>query len=375
MRTLHWYILRQVIATLLMTVAVFMFVLVLGNVLKEILELLVMRQATPVVLLKALSLLIPYAMVFALPMGMLTAALLVFGRLSADQELTAARASGLSLLALVSPVLLLSIALSLLCGLFNLQIGPQSRAAYKQLLSQVALESSASFITEDRFIDDIPGVVLYIRKRDGTQLRDIRFYQLENGQIKLRVRAPEGTLVLDQPNQKVRLQLASAISEFRLPNSDQSPLDLNQAQEVQWQPFIGEYTIELNLEPLMKSDWKPKISEMTFSQLLAEAQRRQSQSVDPTPVQVQIHRQVAFSFASFAFTLVGLPLAIRAHRRETNAGFGIALVLVLIYYSFVILGQSLEAEAHLHPQLIFWIPNFLFQGLGAFLLWRANRGV
>ena len=385
LKTLHLYLTRQVLATLILTVVVCTFVLLLGNVLKEILALLVNRQATLGLVARAILLLIPFVMVFALPMGMLTATLLVFGRFSADQELTAVRANGISLLALVSPILLLSVALAALCGWFNLKVAPECRTAYKGLLVQQGLQNPVSLLAEGRFITELPGYLIYVGRKKGNQLEDILLSVTDQGQVNCRIRAQGGQYWVDTVNHQLILQLTNVVGI---------------TNRGQWDPFMmQEFPVTNDLRKVGISRGKPGYSDMTFSQLWEEKKAlEQRPYVNPPPPQssqeslrhdlqmlsqmgndalmpvtVQIHRQVAFSFACIGFTLVGIPLGIRAHRRETSVGIAMAIVLVLVYYSFIVLAQSFQTRSDLSPHLLLWVPNFLFQAVGAVLLWRANR--
>ncbi len=390
MKTLHFYLIREILGTLLMTVAVFTVVLLLGNVLKEILSMLVNRQTTFLMAAQAIGLLIPFVMVFALPMGMLTAALLFFGRFSADQELTAVRASGVSLAALISPILLLSVALSGICALVNMEVAPQCRVAYKRLLS-LGITRLGVFLPEKTFIKNFPGLIVYAEKVRGTNLSDIRIYKLSDGVQESYIRADEGSMQIDPANPNVlSVRLLSA---WRVSLVDGQRVPVAYTEE-----SLHSVTNKL----AGPSEEKVKLTDMTFVQLWDELQdlekrlsagsslrtfsndqRRakllelaQAQRTDLTmPLKVQIHRQVSFSFACIGFTLLGIPLGIRAHRRETTFGIAAALILVLVYYSFFILGQSLETRAGWYPYIILWAPNFLFQAVGSVLLWRANRGV
>jgi len=342
MKTLHLYLTRQVLAALVMSVAVFTFVLLLGNVLKEIMALLVNRQATLAVVGQAIALLIPWVLVFALPMGLLTATLLVFGRFSADQELTAARASGISLVALVTPVLLLGAVLSGLSAWFNLQVAPECRVAYKQLLSDLGLETTTGLLSENQFVKDFPGFIIYVGRASETRLKNVVIYRLETNAPLPRLEgsdsppgqglAPPPSADSTNPAPRVTAILSAPVARVTInPTNRQYVLLMPEAELVYmetWQPIrLEDYELPLPVRRATVVGRDLKLSEMTFRQLLAEYYEHRRLGIDPTPAAVQLHRQVAFSFACLGFTLVGIPLGIRAHRRETSAGVGLALVL------------------------------------------------
>ncbi len=364
MKTLHLYITRQILGTLFMAALVLTFVFVLGSVVKEIMALLVSQHVSFWLIMKAVGLLVPFVLAFVFPMALLTSTLLVFGRFSADMELTAVRASGVSLLALSSPVLLLSVGFSVFCGWVNLDLAPRSRVAYRQLLYQIGLQRPAGTLQENQYQEIAPNQILYAARIRGLDLEQVEVYILdEHGKSMHWLRAPTGSIEV-KGNDRT-LILTNSYGGTR--EGDQVRSDGTQST-LRLGPF--------EFKPPSETAPAVDLSDMTFRQLMSKRRELERMGIqDLTPVLVQMHRQVSFSFACIGFTLIGIPLGIQAHRRETTAGAAIALVLVMIYYSFIILSQSLITRPEYGPQFIVWLPNFIFQVTGGYLLWKANRGV
>lgn len=408
MRTLYVYLTKQILATTVMTVAVFAFVLLLGNIMKEILALLVNGQASFLLVGKAFLLLVPFVLVFALPMGLLTATLLLFGRLSADQELTAMRSGGISLFALCAPVLVISMLMSMLCAWINLDIAPYCRSTYKQLIRSVDVGKLTDLLQPNAPLTDIPDQIIMIEDRkdigEFIYLKGVHYIEYKQDIAVKDILADGGILEANESNNQIFLTLTNCVIFQRdfdenqqvdptLSELDQSKMALTSLQEFSPDPF----TIDRDSNAFRK----PKLHHMSFRQLQQEMKERQEladdlralpsfnvenmrnelaasvrKPFDPiTPVKVQMHRQIAFSYACFAFTLIGIPLGIRAHRRETSIGIAIALMLVAVYYGFVVLANALEDRGEWAPHLIMWLPNFLFQAVGCVLFWRANKGM
>ena len=90
-------------------------------------------------------------------------------------------------------------------------------------------------------------------------------------------------------------------------------------------------------------------------------------------LQVHIQKNFALAFSVFSLAVFGVPLAIQVGRKETYANLGIALVIAMTYYFLIIMVSWLEDVPSLRPDLLIWLPNLIFQGVGFWMIYRASR--
>src|SRR5437588_7867478 len=96
MKLIDRFVSRELIVNVLFAIAVLSLVLVVGNIFRKLLPLLVNHDVPMEYLITFIAYVLPFSLIFTIPWGLLTAILLVFGRLSADNELIALRANGVS---------------------------------------------------------------------------------------------------------------------------------------------------------------------------------------------------------------------------------------------------------------------------------------
>ena len=377
---LHRHILKEILVATGLAMGLFIFVLLVGNALRDVAELVVAGKLDFWVFIKVLGLFIPYVASFALPLGMLTGTLIALGRLSSQREITAMKSAGLSLYQIATPVFLIAFVGMAAAVLINLHYAPQSRVERKALMAEALTDNPVGFIEERRFIHEFPGYVIYMGGREGSVMKDFWIWELdEQKRVKLFLRAAEGILDYDELNKDLILRLKDGTAEQRDPDNPEAFSD-NMPDAL----FFGELPIALPLDQLFgDGDRKRKLrtKEMTFAQLMdlrqgelaKEAAAGEPMSEARLKVQMHIQKNFALAFSVFSLAVFGVPLAIQAGRKETYANLGIALIIAMTYYFLIIMVSWLEDIPALRPDLLIWLPNLIFQGIGFWMLYRASR--
>ncbi len=377
--TLDRYIFRNVLFSSLAAVGICAFVLLVGNVVKDLLKAFASEQIDVATFFRLTFMLLPYVIAFALPLGVLTGILLVLGRLSAQQEITAMRAAGWGVPRIALPIFVLAVLGAGLSLWFNCEVSPRARSNFNLIKADAVRTNPLSFIVPREFVRTFPGYVIYVKSKDGTEVRDLSVWYLdEQNRVKVYLRSESGTVEFDEENTRLLITPRNGAAEVR--NQD-DPGDFSKS------PHLGLFgegkRIPLPLAELVgKSTYKRKLSILTYRELRAELAKVKANAeglaeaeVGKQVCQIRYTIQKQFSVAAgvLAFALIGVPLGIKMQRKETSANLGLAVVLALGYLFFQMIIDWAQKRPDLHPELLVWAPCLVFAGLGLWLFWRVDR--
>ena len=108
--------------------------------------------------------------------------------------------------------------------------------------------------------------------------------------------------------------------------------------------------------------------QMTLGELSDEIESLKDRGYDATHLEVAFHGKIARTLAPLVMVLLGLPFAFRVGRRGSLYGVGVALLLVLVYWAVFAVFNALGLQTLLEPWAAAWAPNVLFGLLGTYLL-------
>lgn len=304
-------------------------------------------------------------MTFTIPWGFLTALLLVFGRLSADNELLAMRSMGVSFTRIFVPVLLSSVFLAGVCLWINLEVAPRAEQAMMDGLYKMATSNPASFFQADEVSEDFPDRRVYVGRREGNKLKNLLVFELGAGHLSKVVFAKEGYISLDKAHSALLLELQDAVFEER---DDQNLTDVTKIHQG---IAMKSGTFPMSLKKLFEQRMRWRhLNSYRLMELLAEIKKNTPQKL---PLKVELNKRFSASLATIAFALIAVPLGITAHRKETSVGFALSLIVAFSYFFFIIIADTFRSNPHAHPILLIWLPNVIFTLLGVVLFSRLAR--
>ncbi|MEQ8192042.1 MAG: LptF/LptG family permease [Candidatus Eremiobacterota bacterium] len=303
---------------------------------------------------------LPQILIYTLPMSVLLASLLAFGRLSADCEIIAFRAHGISLYRLIIPVLLMAFCLTVLSLLFNEFIVPNSSYEARKIVVDVLArqklqEMSSNLVIRETSEDGIERII-YAKK-----------YSLKDGIM-------EDVVVNEyMGKQPVRVTYADkALWEY---NSwsllGGKTYSYDEEGKVNSLISFKRTTMSVKKSPMDISNTQKFPEEMNSREIKERIDRDRKMNLDYHWLEVQYHAKFSAPFACVVFAMIGVPFGLRPHRSSSSVGFGVSLVIIFFYYIMMVTFATIGNFNVLPPFIACWMPNIIFGAVGFYLIKKA----
>ena len=366
-KIINRYIFKEIAYPFIIILFILTFVLLMGKIL-QIMDLVINKGVNVFSILKIIFFLLPSFMLFTVPIALLIAILIAMGRLSADNEITALKTSGISLMQIYYPVAIASLITFAFTIFTSYFLVPQSNFATKRLLFNIVQQNATIGIKEKVFNADFKGFLFYAEKipdnknyMEGIIVSDNRIIGEQNT-----ILAKKAYLVSDPESMKVKLTLEDG--SIHTVSSD-----LKNYRKIDFKS----YDINLDLSTALASiDESSKSStEMTVRELLAKMKKP---GMDPAAIRelaIEVHKKFTIPLSCIFFGMLALPLGIRSHRSVKSRGFAVGLIVVSLYYLLRIGGEAFAETGYISPAFGVWVPSSIFAFMGISLLYMANKEI
>lgn len=363
-RILDRYVLREMLPPFFLSMAVLLLVLFLEKLFR-LADLVVSKGVPLLSIVKLLAYAMPSFLVITLPMSLVVASLTAFSRLSSDSEVTAMKASRISLYGMIRPVFIFAVFIFGLTAFTSLTLVPAANVALKVHVFNMVKSSAVVGIEPGVFSTSFDGMVIYVDKMVTLDnMEGVFIFDERSVKEPYAIVAKHGKLSADP--QSLNVTLALQDGSIHTPTTDDQSYSLMKFA-------AARLYLDMNSSIAGKGDSGKSLEDMGSGELLQEISKARQEGKPTYPFETELHKRLSIPFACLIFGLIGAPLGIRKNRSGKSAGIAIALLVFLVYYMILGSATNLAQTGTTSPLLAFWVPNILMAIVAwVFVVRKAN---
>jgi len=358
------YLAVEVAGPFLGGVVFFTFILLMFQMLR-LASAMIEHSAPILILLKIVGYLSVTFMPIVLPLAYLLSVLIAFGRLSADSELVAMKANGLSIFRITLPVMAVGLVVTAMSLGLNMDWSPRSAIGWRSTLIRLTNTAPIATIREGTFTTGFFGLLVFAEKVDSATNRmgNIFIYDEREQNAPKSIIAPVGEIVPVKMNTDLGASITLRLYDGEIHSNDTATVTYQKTK-------FREYQVHLTV-PEGANNAVGNFSNYTYKELL---------SVDRSTLTPRKLNELRTEFCSrwlvsltpIFFAIIGMGLGtIRGRGTSTSAGL-IAILVIIPTYLLQMVGQRAGFSGTLHPLLAMAIPDIFLLILG---IWSYRRAI
>ncbi|MDR3330946.1 MAG: LptF/LptG family permease [Endomicrobium sp.] len=376
-KKLHLYIIKEFFWFFFLGIMVFTIILIL-NLIFDLINLFLSKGISFFIILKLFTFYIPNILTVSIPTAVLFATMLAYGRLSADNEITVMKSSGIDYKTLTMPIIILVCIISFFLMFFNHFLAPALNSHFSSISEEIIIKNPLVKFNEKSIIK-IGEYRLYANKINNryNTLSGVSIYKFEQ-----KYASKKEKIILNQNYKKswhisassAKVKVYSKVIRFILHQGywqETQPLNINSMTHITFKTYV----FFIPLRDVIKGGNSYRLNpiNMQSPKLFKNIKIAKEHGLPFTLYERDFWLRWILGFAPIAFILVALPMAIMTEKNGKGIGFGISLGIILFYYIILTLSVNLGEQGYAPFGIIMWLPNFMFVAIGSYLFIRMLK--